>query len=276
LGTDGSLYSQSYDGNSLWVRDVKDGHISRSVPIPFTMYSGVSEGASGNVYVGGATEKDHSIYALDKTSGAIKWQYATHYLTSMTPVEVNGTVYYGEGERLCALDPVTGKMKWSFASDAGVTQPPLAGPDGKVYVIDKSDTVYAIDPSQGKPDGSTPALWKSKLDVAIQNPDQEANFDASQPLLLTPDGLTAVANGQTIRQLDPSSGQKQWEIQVPIDGLAAMGPNGIYIGDGEGVLHVDPHTGQGTRWDAGDGVVPKDSAAAATVVQYGVGKVAGF
>ena len=70
--------------------------------------------ANGVVYVG---SNDNNVYALNASTGAEQWTYATGgYLAVVSsPAVANGVVYIGDGDGyVFALNASTGAMLWSY------------------------------------------------------------------------------------------------------------------------------------------------------------------
>ena len=62
--------------------------------------------ANGVVYIGSF---DHNVYALNASTGALLWSYATGDVVTSSPAVANGVVYVGsQDNNLYALNASTG------------------------------------------------------------------------------------------------------------------------------------------------------------------------
>src|SRR2546421_313482 len=101
---------------------------------------------NGVVYVG---SWDNNVYALNATTGAKKWSFATRGGIESSPAVVNGVVYIGSNDaNVYALNATTGAKKWSFATGGGVESSP-AVVNGVLYVGSGNANVYALNASTG-------------------------------------------------------------------------------------------------------------------------------
>ncbi|HEX9512344.1 MAG TPA: PQQ-binding-like beta-propeller repeat protein [Puia sp.] len=106
--------------------------------------------ADGTVYFGA---RDGNFYALDGTTGLLKWKYpADNSWVLTTPAIKDGVVYIGTSDTylFLALDGETGKEKYRFQARGYVySSPSLAG--NTAYFGDFTGVFYAIDlESEGK------------------------------------------------------------------------------------------------------------------------------
>lgn len=97
--------------------------------------------AGGVVYAG-----SDKLYALDASSGALKWTSDTGTIVYSSPAVANGVVYVGSGNIVYALDASTGAAKWS--QEAGrydydwIGSPAVT--NGMLYVGSTGHGVYAF------------------------------------------------------------------------------------------------------------------------------------
>jgi eukaryotic-like serine/threonine-protein kinase len=102
--------------------------------------------ANGVVYVGSV---ESNVYALNASSGALLWIYATGGSVYSSPAVANGVVYIGSrDDNLYALDATTGAKLWSYTTDWFVDSSPAVA-NGVVYVGSEDDNVYALDVGTG-------------------------------------------------------------------------------------------------------------------------------
>jgi outer membrane protein assembly factor BamB len=106
----------------------------------------VTSSPAGVVYVGSF---DRNLYALDAATGVEKWHFATGGEVQSSPAVVAGVVYVGSRDSsVYALEAATGVEKWRFVTGFRVTSSP-AVVDGVVYVGSNDSNVYALDAATG-------------------------------------------------------------------------------------------------------------------------------
>lgn len=100
------------------------------------------------VYV---TSLDHSVYALNRADGSLKWKKDLGASVGGTPAVVDGNLYVGSfGSKLYALDAVTGSDKWPkpFEAHNWVWGGPVSQ-EGRLYFTNLDGTVFAVDSETG-------------------------------------------------------------------------------------------------------------------------------
>ena len=86
--------------------------------------------ANGVVYFGSL---DNNVYALNASTGAKLWSYATGAGVQSSPAVANGVVYFGSGDNnLYALNASTGAKLWSYTTGGGIDSSPTVV-NGVVY-----------------------------------------------------------------------------------------------------------------------------------------------
>ncbi len=141
----GVAYFESYDSN-FYAVDVATGALkwkfatngekrfsaphmhgmlpaSEPVPDPFDFYLSSPAVANGAVYFGSG---DGNIYALDASTGSLKWKFQTADVVHASPAVSDGLVFVGSWDTyFYALDANTGSEKWKFKTgeDPGISQP---------------------------------------------------------------------------------------------------------------------------------------------------------
>jgi eukaryotic-like serine/threonine-protein kinase len=173
----GVAYFASYDGN-FYAVNTADGklkwkfqtggehrfaakHLHGSLPVaetmpdPFDVYLSSPVVADGSVYLGSG---DGNVYALDATTGALKWKFATGDVVHASPAIAEGTIFIGSWDtNFYALDAATGKEKWRFKTgedhdihnQEGLQASPIVS-DGVVYVGCRDSNFYALDAKTGQ------------------------------------------------------------------------------------------------------------------------------
>ncbi|MCX5560847.1 PQQ-binding-like beta-propeller repeat protein [Streptomyces sp. NBC_00038] len=99
---------------------------------------------SGNtLYVGC---QDHRLWALNATTGAIRWHVTTDGPVDSSPVVADGTVYFGSDDgHLWAISAENGRVRWKVKTGGPVKSPVVA--DGVLYVGSGDGYLYAIEAS---------------------------------------------------------------------------------------------------------------------------------
>ncbi|HYK37120.1 PQQ-binding-like beta-propeller repeat protein [Alloacidobacterium sp.] len=103
---------------------------------------------NGVVYVGSL---DNNVYALDASTGAKLWSYATGNYVDTSPAVANGVVFVSSDDNnLYALNASTGALLWKFlhGSSLGEFSSP-AVVNGAVYFGSADGLVYAVKASTG-------------------------------------------------------------------------------------------------------------------------------
>ncbi|MBV9149904.1 MAG: PQQ-like beta-propeller repeat protein, partial [Candidatus Eremiobacteraeota bacterium] len=82
------------------------------MPDPFDMFISSPVIDNGTLYIGSG---DHNVYALDATTGALRWKFTTGDVVHASPAVSGGVVYVGSFDRyFYALDAATGALRWKF------------------------------------------------------------------------------------------------------------------------------------------------------------------
>jgi outer membrane protein assembly factor BamB len=115
----------------------------------------------GAIYFGSG---DGNIYAVDETTGALRWKFTTGDVVHASPASDGSTIYVGSWDStLYALDAASGRERWRFkAGDDPVMhnqvgfQGSPAVANGTVYVGCRDAHLYALDAATGKPRWNLP------------------------------------------------------------------------------------------------------------------------
>lgn len=146
--------------------------------------------ADGVVAFGSA---DHRLYALDASTGAVRWVGRTGYGFVASPVVVGRLIVAGNrGGTVHAYDARTGKSAWSFSAGGTIATPAVAR-GGLIYVAAEDRSVYALDAKTGK------QVWRARM----------ADYAEFAPV---PDGrnlLVANRAGELLA-LSPATGKVLW------------------------------------------------------------------
>ncbi len=172
----GLVYFGSYDGN-FYAVDTATGklrwkfanagerryaatHLHGSIPAaeampdPFDVYLSSPAIWNGAVYFGSG---DGNVYALDATTGALKWKFQTGDVVHASPAIADGKLYIGSWDSyFYALDAASGKELWRFKTgedpdthnQVGIqSSATVAG--GVVYFGCRDSNFYALDAATG-------------------------------------------------------------------------------------------------------------------------------
>jgi outer membrane protein assembly factor BamB len=128
---------------------------TQTIADPFDTFLSSPVVADGTVYFGSG---DGNLYALDATTGDLRWKFKAGDVIHASPAFANGVVFVGSFDSyFYAVDAKSGKEKWRFhgGEDAmlhnqvGFQSSP-AVVDGVVYTGCRDAQLYAIDAATGK------------------------------------------------------------------------------------------------------------------------------
>jgi outer membrane protein assembly factor BamB len=173
---DGSLFVVSYDGK-LHALDAKTGDVkwkfatagerrfeakgihgfepkNQTIADPYDVFLSSPVVAEHSVYFGSG---DTHVYAVDATSGELRWKFQTGDVVHSSPAYADGVLYVGGWDSyLYALDGKSGAERWRFhAGDdplihnqVGFQSSPAVN-DGVIYSGCRDAHLYAIDAATG-------------------------------------------------------------------------------------------------------------------------------
>lgn len=198
----------------------------------------------GAVYFGSG---DGNLYALDATTGELKWKFKTGDVIHASPAYADGVLFVGSWDSyFYAIDAATGKEKWRFHGGEDPLihnqvgfQSSAAVADGVVYVGCRDSNLYALEAATGKEKWrfnnamswviSSPAVAQGKVyfatsdsslyhvvDAATGKPilkQQDKAYMFSSPSIAGDVVLIGVLNG-TLQARDLKSGDALWDFQT--------------------------------------------------------------
>jgi hypothetical protein len=206
--------------------------------------------ANGVVYVG---SEDHSLYAIDAVTGAVRWTAPVQLDIHSSPAISGGTVYVGSFDHdVYAFDASTGVQKWSFATGDLVHSSP-AVVAGTVYVGSDDGNVYALNAATGT------IKWRAAAGGKVR----------SSPAVVG--GTVYVGSfDHNVYALDAATGAVKWT--APTTDIVGPSPavwhGVVYVGSfDDSVYAFDAGTGA-LKWSYATGAFVKSSPAVANGVVY--------
>ena len=252
---DGRVYFGSYDG-TFYAIDTEHGtpvwkfatggerrfsgrHLHGAepagevMPDPFDVFLSSPAVAGGLVYFGSG---DGSVYALDGSSGTLRWKFRTGNVVHASPAVAEGTLYVGSWDSyFYALDAASGKLRWRFKTgeDAVISnqvgiQSSAVVADGVVYFGCRDSNLYALDAATGA------KRWAYSTDGA---------WVVSSPVVRSGKVYFATSDSAQLLAVDAASGARVFSLQFkhwPFFSSPTLAGDFLYIGSDAGkVLAVD-------------------------------------
>lgn len=262
----GNVYFGSYDGK-FYAVDAKSGAVKwkfatggerrfeakglhgmqpkdQTIADAFDVFLSSPAVVDGVVYFGSG---DNYLYAVDASTGELRWKFKTGDVVHASPAVVNGVVFVGSWDSyFYAVDAKNGKEKWRFhgGEDALIHnqvgfQSSPAVVDGVVYTGCRDAQLYALDAASGKLKWkvdnalswviTSAAVADSKVyfgtsdsslyrvaDAATGNPILQQDTKAyifSSPAVAGDVVLCGILNG-TLMARDRNNGELLWEFQT--------------------------------------------------------------
>ncbi len=204
---------------------------------PFDLFMSSPIVDNGSVYVGSG---DHNVYALDVTTGALKWKFETGDVVHASPAVANGTVFVGSWDSyFYALDAKTGALKWKFATgrdtviynQVGIASS-AAVVGNKVYFGCRDGFLYVLDVNTGA------LKWKH---------DNNHGWVIGSPAVTDGTVYFATSDGTRFKALDAETGAVRFSnVNKAISfSSPAVVNNAVMFGTSDGWLHsIDRATGK--------------------------------
>lgn len=122
--------------------------------VPKGSFEGTPVIAGGVVYIG---DLDGTLYALELTTGQLKWKHTTESGFMASPAVRDGLVYLGDmdGQFRC-VDAASGKLVWEFAAEAEIDSGANFFRDNVLFGSQDA-TLYCLDAKTGK------LVWKHAI-----------------------------------------------------------------------------------------------------------------
>ena len=259
----GLVYFSSYDGyfyavdvatgklkwnfNNAGERRFAAKHIHGSLPAgetmpdPFDCYLSSPAVWNGAVYFGSG---DGNVYALNATTGAVKWKLHTGDVVHASPAISGGTLFIGSWDSyFYAIDAASGKEKWRFKTgedpdihnQVGI-QSSAAVVDGTVYFGCRDSDFYALDATTGR------KKWSFS---------NKGSWVVGSPAVLNGRVYFATSDSELFHALDAASGKEIFSLKFhyPFFASPAVAGNTLYIGSHDGKLNAIDLKAQARAWE---------------------------
>ncbi|WP_165970376.1 serine/threonine-protein kinase [Actinomadura sp. 6K520] len=182
-----------FEDQTITLVDARTGRTT-NLPRPLGVTSSSVLGVVGDTVV---VRSPGDVWALDLTSGEIRWHLSDQGLTSGAVDQTS--VYLSTDPSLAALDPVTGRERWvrtwpesGGARDGASLDIAVAG--GRVFG-NFGDTLQAVDTATGRP------VWSR---------DTDRQFDT-----VVPAGANVIFKKEVLRAYDQATGAARWTLAGP-------------------------------------------------------------
>jgi outer membrane protein assembly factor BamB len=170
-----------------------------TMPDPWDFFLSSPAILDGAVFFGSG---DGNVYALDASTGEVKWKFQTGDVIHSSPAIADGTLFIGSWDGyMYALNAADGTKKWRFKTGddpeihnhVGIQSSPVVA-DGVVYFGCRDSNVYALDAANGKPRwvystkgswvNNSPAVFGGKVYFGWSVPGRLEAVDAKSGKLL--------------------------------------------------------------------------------------------
>jgi outer membrane protein assembly factor BamB len=214
---------------------------AETMPDPFDFYLSSPAVWQGAVYFGSG---DGNVYALDASTGTLKWKFQTGDVVHASPAITGGTLFIGSWDSFFyALDAATGKEKWGFKTgedpdthnQVGI-QSSAAVMDGMVYFGCRDSNLYALDAATGE------KKW------AFNN---KGSWVIGSPAVRDGKVYFATSDTGTFYEVDAKTGTPVFSLSYnhwPLFSSPAIAGNLAYIGSHEGKLFAIDLAARKTAW----------------------------
>ncbi len=195
----------------------------------------------GAVYFGSG---DGNVYAVEETTGALRWKVATGDVVHASPAYDGSTIYVGSWDSvLYALDAASGREKWRFQAGQDPVahnqvgfQGSAAVVSGTVYVGCRDAHLYALDAATGSP------RW---------NLNTRGSWVVASPAVAQGRVIFGTSDSKLLHVLDAASGKPVYEHAENsyLFSSPAVTADTIYVGKmNGGLVALDLATGK-TLWE---------------------------
>lgn len=206
--------------------------------------------ADGAIYFGAV---DGNVYAVDATSGVVRWKSATGGRVRSTPALAGGRVYVGSADgAVYAFDREDGRILWryetegaslasaSFGYDRRTIQSSPAVADGRVFIGARDGFLYALDAATGR------LLWRFNHEISWVN---------SSPAVAGDLVIVGSSDGKFLQAVEARTGTERWRFSTA--GLIWTSPavveGKVILAEGAGRVSVLELQTGATAWSAWTG-----------------------
>ncbi|MBU4223448.1 MAG: PQQ-binding-like beta-propeller repeat protein [Euryarchaeota archaeon] len=223
--------------------------------------------SSDTVYIG---SMDSNVYALDATSGNVRWKYKTGDKVKSSPTISDSTVFIGSLDKyFYALDAVSGALKWKYQTGYVYSSPVVSG--GIVYVGGgtMNSYFYALDATTGE------IKWKYSLGsgIVFSSPivsNGIVYFGTQENQRLSPTDVKVT--GGSLYALDAGSGTLKWKYtsEGSISSSPSVSNGMIYFGSVDKYVYALEAISGKIKWKyQTDGGVYSSPAVSGGIVYFG-------
>jgi outer membrane protein assembly factor BamB len=210
---------------------------TESMPDPFDVFLSSPTVVAGIVYFGSG---DHHVYAVDASSGALRWSFETGNVVHASPAVADGVVYIGSWDRnLYALNAATGALLWKFQTgddreiynQVGIASS-AAVAAGTVFFGCREGYFYAVDAKTGA------RKWAH---------DNRKGWVIASPAVEHGVVYFPTSDGERFKALDAATGATVYDISNKAVSFSspAIAEGTVFYGSSDGWLHaVDASTGR--------------------------------
>ncbi|MBW7933488.1 MAG: PQQ-binding-like beta-propeller repeat protein [Gemmatimonadaceae bacterium] len=200
------------------------------MPDPFDVFLSSPTVVDGVLYIGSG---DQHIYALDASTGALRWAFATGDVVHASPAVVDGVVYVGSWDRnLYALDAASGRERWRYTTgndttiynQIGLASSPAVA-NGMVFVGGRDGHFHAVDAKTGS------GKW------TVNN---SGGWTIASPAVH--DGVVyfPTSDGRRLKAVDAGTGVVKFDLQNKAISFSspALAGDVLYYGTSDGFLNA--------------------------------------
>jgi len=211
-----------------------------TMPDPWDFFLSSPAIWGGDVFFGSG---DGNVYALNASSGELKWKFHTGDVVHSSPAIADGTLFIGSWDGyMYALNASSGTEKWRFKTGddpdihnhVGIQSSPVVA-NGLIYFGCRDSNVYALDAATGKQKWvySTRGSWVNNSPAVF---DGKLYFGWSVP--------------GRLEAVDASSGKLLFSLdtKVPVFSSLAIAHGLIYVGTFDGKLTAIDLASQKPVW----------------------------
>ncbi len=243
VGTTGDIYALDIQTHlRVWTYTYSSKDISYALFV-----DDINIGSDGTVYGYASSPAPGAVYALDGSSGNLKWEKYTHDFAdgaidgSTLFVKSNGTFY--------AFDASTGTQKWTYGDNNFPCDSASIGPNSRLYstgyLFGSGYQLCCFDQSSGT------VLWTYASGAS----------SLSEPAISDSGILYSIEGHNVLDAIDGASGNKLWSIPLPSDCTSPiLGRDGtLWMNSGGRQLIAVSTTARSVLWsttvvDGGDSI----------------------